>query len=320
MSKFLAKAMVILILILFIFPLLEITTKKRVIVIENSSQSLNRYAGLPKSNEENTKIATAVILGIPGKGNNAPNLTDTLMVAGINQKTKEGFLLSIPRDLWVKMPQKNFYTKINAVYQNFGLDALKNILSEITGLEFDYSAVVDLSGLKQVIDQLGGIDVYVEKDISDSAFPGSNNSFQIFTLKAGLQHLDGETALKYARTRHDTWGDFSRMNRQQQVLMALKEKITALHPLWNLGVVLSIWQVIMSHVSTNISLLDIKTFWQVAKDIDLEKIKFRALDQTTELLVPDHVLIGNQEAYILKPKAGLDNYEEIRNFIKTLLP
>ena len=320
MRSVLAKAIIVVILIILILPLSEIATKKRVIIIENYSNSPNQYSELPQSSEKNAETTTAIILGIPGEGNDAPNLTDTLMVTSINEKTSEGFLLSIPRDLWVKVPEKNFYTKINAVYQDFGLDVLKNILSEITGLKFDYSAVVDLSGVKQVIDQVGGIDVYVEKDIYDSAFPGPNNSYQVFALNKGWQHLDGETALKYVRTRHDTWGDFARMGRQQQVLAALKQKITSFHPIWNLGVILSIWRAVMSHVSTNISLLNIKTFWQIAKEIDLEKIKFEALDQTTELLVPDHVFIGNQEAYILKPKAGQDNYEEIKNFIKTLLP
>ena len=265
------------------------------------------------------KRINAIFLGIPGKGNNAPNLTDTLMVMSIDEKTKQGFLLSIPRDLLVTIPGTSLYTKVNTLYQKKGIDSVQTILNEITGLNFDYNVVIDLRGVKKIIDQVGGIDVLVEKTIYDPLFPGPNNSYQLFALKSGWQHLDGETALKYIRTRHDPTGDFARMRRQQQVLTALQEKISSLHPVWNLGVVLSIWQTLISHFKTNLTLKNIKNFWEITKEIDLEKIEFKVLDPTTGLLVPGHTILGNQRAYILRPKAGLNNYSEIKNFIKTLL-
>ena len=330
-------------------------TKKRMIIIENplnspanyqlqvgqnsATTSFNFQASIGPSEEKQTsslspvsqpaspsspltlvrgKRINTIFLGIPGKGNNAPNLTDTLMVMSIDEKTKEGFLLSIPRDLLITIPKTKFYTKINALYQRNGIDSVQAILSEITGLNFDYNVVIDLGGVKKIIDQVNGIDVMVEKNIYDPLFPGPNNSYQLFALKAGWQHLDGETALKYIRTRHDPTGDFARMRRQQQVLTALQEKISSLHPVWNLGVVLSIWQTLITHFKTNLSLENIKNFWEITKEIDLEKIEFKVLDPTTGLLVPGHTILGNQRAYILRPKAGLNNYSEIKNFIKKL--
>jgi len=324
MRNVLAKAIIISILILLIFPLSEIITKKRVIIIDNQLRAEGIGTDPPESECCQEPLSTSkrinvLFLGTAGEGNNAPNLTDTLIVMSINEKNKEGFLLSIPRDLLVKIPGKNIYTKINALYQEGGLDSLENILHEITGLNFDYNIVIDLEGVKKIIDQVGGIDVFVDNDIYDPAFPGPNNSYRVFTLKKGWQHLDGETALKYIRTRHDPTGDFARMDRQQKVLMALKDKISSLHPLWNLAIIFDIWKTIKGHFQTNLSITNIKPFWTMAKDIDLEKIKFKTLDPTTELLVPDHFILGNEEAYILKPRVGLNNYSEIRDYINQLI-
>lgn len=330
MNKILVKTAAISILMLLILPLSQVVTKKRVIVIENpsadksSNESFTFQAAIPEPPEESPPFSAkeqrvnALFLGIAGQGNNAPNLTDTLMVMSINPKNQEGFLLSIPRDLLIKAPNGNYYTKINSLYQEKGIEAVKNILSEITGLKFDYNIVIDLQGVKKIIDQLDGIDILVEKDIYDPAFPGPADSYQLFTLKKGWQHLDGETALKYIRTRHDPSGDFARMDRQQKILIALKEKIASLHPIWNLAIIFDIWKTAKDHFQTNLSLLNIKSFWKTAKNFSLEKINFRVLDAETGLLVPGHTLLGNERAYILKPKAGINNYEEIKSFVKTL--
>ncbi len=316
MNNILVKAIIIVVLMLLVLPLSQIITKNRVIIIENSPGSY-RPNVLPAASDENKQI-TALFLGMAGEGNNAPNLTDSIIIISINEKTKEGFLLSVPRDLLVKIPGKNAYTKINAIYQGNNLNSIKTILSEITGLSFNYDFVIDLEGVKKAIDQVGGIDVFVSEDIYDPAFPGPNNSYQTFYLTKGWQHLDGETAIKYARTRHDPTGDFARMARQQKVLIALKDKITSLHPLWNLAIIFDIWKTLTGHFQTNLSISNVNAFWKLAKDIDLEKIRFKTLEPTTGLLVSDHTLLGNETAYVLKPKAGLDNYSEIRDYIKQL--
>lgn len=317
MKKFLTKAIVVLILALLIFPLSKIVTKKRVIIIENNPNSSYETEVIKSSDEEGQ--INAIFLGMAGENNNAPNLTDTIIVMSVDKKTKEGFLLSVPRDLFIKIPGTNLYTKINALYQEGGIDSVQSILGEITGLSFDYDIVVDLEGVKRIIDQVGGIDVYVEDDIYDPSFPGPNNSYQLFTLKKGWQHLDGETALKYIRTRHEPTGDFARMARQQKVLIALRERLSSLHPLWDLGIIFDVWKTVTGHFYTNLSFQNIKTFWKMAKNIDLEKIEFKTLDPPTGLLIPDHALLGNETAYILKPKAGLDNYLEIREYVKQLI-
>lgn len=300
-----------------VYPLSEIITRKRVIIIESSSSNYEteQINPLPLAKDERIN---AFFLGIPGEGNNAPDLTDSIMITSINPETNQGFLLSIPRDLLIKLPEANSYIKINALYQEMGIDTVETLLSEITGLNFDYKIAINLKGVKESIDRIGGINIFIEENIYDPAFPGPNNSYQLFTIKKGWHHLDGKTALKYIRTRHTSRGDFDRMARQQQVLMALKDKISSLNPIWNLAVVFNIWQTTKKYLDTNLSLFNIKKFWQLAKNIDLEKIDFRVLDTDTDLLVSGHTFLGNEQAYILKPRAGLDNYEEIREYINNL--
>lgn len=318
MNKTITKVIIISILILLIFPLSKIAVRKRVVIIENQPTADQSRADTLIQESSNQRI-NAIFLGIAGQGNNAPNLTDTLMIMSINSKTNEGFLLSVPRDLLVKIPEKNIYTKINVLYQEGGTDNVQTILGEITGLNFDYNFVIDLEGVKKIIDQVGGIDVFVENDIYDPAFPGPNNSYSVFILKKGQQHLDGETALKYIRTRHDTSGDFARMNRQQKFLIALKEKISSLHPLWNLAIIFDVLKTIKSNFQTNFSIQNIGPFWKMVKNINFDKIKFKVLDTTTNLLISDYTALGSETAYILKPKAGLDNYSEIKEYVKQLI-
>ncbi len=325
MNKILVIAIILLIGFGIGLPAYKLINQQRIIVIENTDlNSSENIAGSFSVNQQdlsevkNERINT-VFLGIPGEGNAAPNLTDTLMIMSVDPKTETGFLLSIPRDFLIKIPETNYYTKINSLYQQKGVKSVKTVLSEITGLEFDYNLVIDLSGVRQIVDQLGGIDIFVEKEIYDPIFPRENNSYQLFTLQEGWQHLDGETTLKYIRTRHDPDGDFARMQRQQKVLTALKEKMFSLHPIWNLAAILDLWHTMNDHFqATNISLKDLRTFWQITRNICFEDLEFKVLDPSTGLIVSDHVTLGGQQAYVLRPKSGINNYQEIKGFIKTL--
>jgi len=163
------------------------------------------------------------------------DLTDTIILASINPQTFESSLLSIPRDLLVKIPNTNRLTKINAVYvyglklggQQKGIDLLKRVITDITGQRVDYYAMVNFTAFEKSIDVLGGVDLEVTEDIYDNRYPGPHFSYQTFEIKKGRHHLDGPTALKYVRVRHNSGGDFGRARRQQQVIEAAKEKFFA---------------------------------------------------------------------------------------------
>lgn len=311
------------------FPKSNAGSKTQVFIeaIQKTSNSLKAVAAnLPTLFPSFDEPKNFLLLGVPGRGNDAPDLTDTILVAHLNPKPLEISLISIPRDLWVKVPQSDYFTKINTLYvlgknsdsPEQGIDLLRQKIEQITGQKIDYYVLVDLSVVKKIIDEVGGLNILVKQDIYDPAFPGPNHSFQTFELKAGWRYLDGETASKYIRTRHSTQGDFDRVGRQQQVLWALKEKLAALNPTADLPSMISVVQDAWNNIKTNISLTELPSLWSLSKQISPNDIKTIMIDDNPQngLLVPDQISVGGSQASILKPRTGIENYEEIQKFIE----
>jgi LCP family protein required for cell wall assembly len=266
-----------------------------------------------------------LLLGVPGAGNDAPDLTDTILIAQIKNNPLKINLISIPRDLWVRVPASDTYTKINTLYvygasaggQAAGISLAKQKIEEITGLKIDYYFLIDMSVVKQIIDELGGVNVWVAKDIVDTQFPGPNHSYETFQISAGWRYLDGETASKYMRTRHSSQGDFDRIERQQQVIEALKQKLMGLNPISDLPPMLRIAEKFWNNIQTDISLTQLPSLWQIAKQISPDEVSKIVIDrEENHLVVGDNLLIGELNASILKPRAGIENYSEIQEFIK----
>lgn len=258
-----------------------------------------------------------LFLGIAGEGNSAPQLTDTILMINSSPKAENPIAISIPRDLLVKYPDKNYYTKINALYQEGGIETIKSKITEITELETDYYLVLDLEGVKNLIDKLDGIDVVVEEDIYDLKFPTEYDSFETFSLQKGNQHLNGETALKYIRTRNDSGGDFGRIKRQQQIISALKDKILDLNFIWNFPKILGIWNALQNNANTNIGLTDIRYAWNLIKKINFSEIEFNTI--APPLVTSSTTNLGGETASVLIPKTGTNNYIEIKNYINELI-
>ena len=184
----------------------------------------------------------------------------------------------------------------------------------------DYIVILDLKGFEKLIDALGGIDIWLEKDIIDPNLVNPHNPSEIFHLSAGWRHLDGALIIKFIRTRYAPNGDFYRIEHQQQIIAALKDKLTKLADVWNLISWLKIWQSLSGHIITN---LDFNTIWQifpVVKDISSSEIKYLSITNKP----PDELLITSSiyndwakgNIYILIPAKGFENYEEINNYIK----
>ncbi|MFH0852315.1 MAG: LCP family protein, partial [bacterium] len=298
------------------------------IIIKKTGANLKAAAAsaadilLPSSFSEPKNI---LILGTPGAGNDAPDLTDTIILAHLNGGSMKANLVSVPRDLFVKIPDSQQYSKINSLYsfgknsqsEEYGLSLIVQKVEEITSQKIDYYFLVDLSVVKQIIDELGGINVMVQKDIVDKEFPGPNHSYQTFELKAGWRYLDGETALKYIRSRHSLSGDFDRIARQQQVIEALKQKLMGLNPVFDLPPLIRVAEKLWKNVKTNIPFAQLPQFWQLAKKISPDNISKTIIDgNESQLLVSKHMMFSDGEGYVLEPKAGLENYSEIQKFLK----
>ena len=256
-----------------------------------------------------------LILGRSGEGYPAPDLTDSIIIIHLEPDAKAA-LISVPRDLWVKVPGRNYYSKINALYnldkekgpskEEFGL--IKNKIAEITGLVIDYYALIDITALKELVDILDGIDVYVENNINDRIY-------QHLTLEKGWHHLDGRAVQKYVRTRLDSGGDFARIKRQQQIIGILKNKILGLNPVWDLPKFLEIYQTIGRNIKTDIGIDKIQYFLGIAELFKDKEFKQIVIDHSSGLLRSSSVWTSKGLAYILIPKAGLENYEEIQKYI-----
>lgn len=217
-----------------------------------------------------------MLVGTGGEEHDGANLTDTIIVASIDYEGQMVPMLSIPRDFYI-MPRQQ---RINSVYDTEyqlngsreGMKTLQGIVEDITDMEIQYYAKVDFNGFVDIVDALGGVEVMVEERIYDPYYPkGETIYFETFKLEAGLQTLDGETALKYARSRKTT-SDFDRARRQQQLLFALKEKALSLNILTDAGKIGEIYNSVDDSIETDLSLAEIIELGRLAKDFQKESI------------------------------------------------
>ena len=282
-------------------------------IFKNFSSLFSNKSGLAEKN--------ILVLGRPGPGYPGQDLTDTIILAHLKLPEKKVVLISLPRDLLVKIPHQAALTKINSLYQLVGLEGLKEKIEEITDLSIDHYILVDLAVVKEIIELVDGLNVYVPQDIDDPYFPGPNYTYQAFVLKSGWRYLDGQTALKYIRSRYTSPnGDFDRMTRQQQIIRLLKQKVLALNPLWNFPTYLKIFNTLKSHIQTDLGLIEMKSLYQTAQEIEMDQITHLVIDKKrTNLLTSGPVMLGQQMASVVWPKAGQGNYNEIKEYIRKLI-
>lgn len=264
-----------------------------------------------------------LFLGIGGAGHDGADLTDTMMVVSVDPINKTVAMLSIPRDLWVDIPGGG-ESKINAVHafgeQNKkrfadGPSASKEAVSEILDLPIHYYARMDFEGFKKLVDEIGGIEVNVEKDIVDPFYPDDRpGKFGNITYKVnvGEQHMDGSAALKYARSRYTT-SDFDRAKRQQIILKAIKEKALSAGIMANPAKLSTMMNIIGDHFRTDMQLWEMERFLTLMRDVNTQEIAHRVLDDSAEGLLKSSNMNG---AYVLLPRSG--NYKEIQSLAHSI--
>ncbi len=269
-----------------------------------------------------------LLLGIGGVEHKGSYLTDTIALVSINPQTYQSAILSIPRDLYVEIPNSTYRTKINALYtygiRNENLTSEESVelitkaVEKITGQDVHYHAILDFTGFTEIIETIGGVNIQVENDIYDSHYPGPNYSYQIFEIQKGFHHLDAETALKYARVRHTKGGDFGRAHRQQQIIASAREKALSLKILANPSKIISLMNTLGNHLKTNISIEEIPTILSLIKNINIHQATTKVLDAWSpdSLLRSTHIPLGGVSAYVLIPKAK--NYSQIHSLSKNI--
>ncbi|WP_239617877.1 LCP family protein [Cohnella mopanensis] len=173
--------------------------------------------------------------------------SDSMLIASFDPVTKKIHLFSVLRDTHVKIPGFKD-NRVNAAITLGGPELAMKTIGDLTGLDIQYYVYVDFQGFIKLVDALGGVDFYVEKDMkySDAA---DKHLFDI-DLKKGQQHLNGDKALQYVRFRHDKLSDFTRTERQRDFLKAVASKMKSG---WNLIKLPDILSDVIPYVETNMS-------------------------------------------------------------------
>lgn len=210
--------------------------------------------------------------------------TDTMMLISLDPATDSASILSIPRDLYVLIPGHG-RDRINTafVYGSAGDNPIGGAALAMQTVEYNLGVpvnhymLVDFSAVINGINILGGVDVNVPVTINDPTFPDMNYGFDPLFIPAGLNHFDGEMALKYARTRHQD-SDFGRAARQQQLLLAVRQKAAALGFTGLIGQAGALYQQVENGIRTDLSLEQMIRLATVANSLDGDSIQNEVLD------------------------------------------
>ena len=266
-----------------------------------------------------------LILGIRGEDQTSVEdagglLTDTILVATFDKESKEMALVSIPRDLYVDLvmtatngKQVEVKGKINEMYEKGlanggGIDLAEKVVSKITDVYIDKTVVFDFNAFQETVDMLGGIDIYLAKPFNEPTQWGYD-----FSLPAGDNHLNGEQALYYVRSRFST-SDFDRARRQQDVIAVIKNKVLSLGFLSNPLKIDSLLSDLKGNIRTDFQIWDINDILTLAKSLNPKQSVKNYVISTDNLVYETHATDGE---YILLPKEA--NYAGIKNLFKNIL-
>jgi LCP family protein required for cell wall assembly len=277
-----------------------------------------------------------LLLGIGGPQHDGSDLTDTIMLASIDPVNNQASLLSIPRDLWVKMPN-NFisnYQKINAAYEsgkyeylgkedstngnvkavNAGFSAVDSTIEQVVGVPIHYNLLVNFQAFQKAVDTVGGVTVNVPTDLWDPTMAWQNNHNPILA-KAGVDTFNGSQALNYVRSR-ETSSDFARGERQRAVILALKQKTLTLGTLSNPLKISELINTFGNNVESDISLSDMTRLVAIMKKTSNNNIKSVGLTDGTNKLVTTGNINGIS---VVEPVAGEYDYSAIQTYIRGIL-
>jgi LCP family protein required for cell wall assembly len=240
----------------------------------------------PRWNEQ--EPINILVLGIDQRpGERGYYRTDTMIVVHIDPNSGKIGMLSLPRDLWVEIP--GFYeTRINMAhyigdsegYPGGGPALAKETVSQFLDQPIHYYVRLNFHGFRALLEEIGCIDIDVPKDIDDPTFPDDNYGFDPFYIKAGHYCMDADTALKYARTRHVD-NDFGRMQRQQQVIIAVKNKVLESGTLPQLiARIPTLLDILADSVQTDMPLSQQITLANLARKLDTDNIQQLVIDDT----------------------------------------
>ena len=266
-----------------------------------------------------------LILGIRGFETNDADLTDTIIFISLDQKNKKAVLLSVPRDLWIEEIQ----AKINTAYHYGGFDLAKKTIAEVLGQEIDYMVVVNFESFGEIVNVLDGVMINVQRSFDDFRYPiaGKENDlcdgdkeykcrYEHLHFDAGSQKMDGKTALKYIRSRNaegEEGTDFARTARQQQLVLALKQKILTRNVYFNPSKVSRLFKVFQEYLVVDINRFEYGNLALLLARIDWNQMKVAALNGNLLTNPKNHY----SKQWVLVPESG--NWQGVHEFVSSLL-
>lgn len=322
------------------YLILSNTVKRNVQVVNNQPDIKevikNNVIPNTETPPKNADSYSVILLGSGGSGHSGGGLTDSIILVNINPQDKKAALISIPRDLWV-----NGGYKINASYSNGGYDNLRGVIQEITGLRPNYFVSTDFTSFTNLINSYENIEINIPKTFDDPLYPikGQENNtcgkteaeinalkaqytdfnlekqftcrFEHLHFEAGKVAVNGETALKIARSRHGD-NDFGRSLRQMAILKGFLAKLISVDGFKNIE---KTFNTIIKSVKTNADLATVKDLAQIFGDPNAYKV--------TEIQLTDQNVLTSSKsqagAYILIPRAGVNNFDEVKKYISDSL-
>ncbi len=256
-----------------------------------------------------------LLLGIGGPGHDGPYLSDTNIIVSIKPSTHEVAMISVPRDLGVKIGNKGI-NKINfadaigeAENPGQGGEYARKIFEETFNMTIPYYVRVDFKAFEEIINSVNGLEVEVTNSFVDQSFPGENYSYQTVKFDQGVELMDGTRALTYARSRHGNNGensDFARSRRQQQIMSLLKDKLMSFETYSNPVKIKEILDSLSKNISTNLNIGQIIYLGNLVKNTESDDIKNLVLDSGVNGFTTPY--IGDNGAFLLAPRGGKLDY------------
>ena len=312
----------------------------------------NREIELKKTSPEKINI---LLLGIGGGTHEGPNLTDTIILASLNLKNPKVTIVSLPRDIW----STDIDGKINRAYSDGeeakkegGLVLAKSVVAKITGQDINYGVVIDFSGFIKAVDLMGGLDINVERSFDDYEYPIAGKEddpcdnkpedleklatassqleafpcrYERLRFNKGPNQMNGETALKFVRSRHakgPEGSDFARSQRQEKVIKAFMDKAFSLQIIVNPAKVIGLYDTVKDSIDTDVNQNEFDDFIKLAQKLQNAKIQSLVIDYGDQrnkrggLLTHPKISDKYNYEWVLIPRIGNDNFSEIQEYIR----
>ena len=220
------------------------------------------------------KRRNILLLGVDSNGEGTDPFegtrTDTIILMNIDPRSKSLNALSIPRDSKVYLPEDHGIQKINAAHAIGGIGMTIKTIEDTLGVKIDRYIMVHDQAVKEIVDALGGVDIYVEKNMHYNDYSGK----LFINLQKGMNHLSGKEVVGYLRFRHDAMGDIGRTQRQQWFLRGLMESLKKPETITKLPEIINVAN---KYIKTNMSFYELSQYAGLAKHLDMDKIEIAML-------------------------------------------